>query len=82
MSTAWNGSGTVVHPAGLILTNCHVANPRAMGMPAPAADRLAIALTDRSDEPPVLTYFAEIMAKCRSLTSRSYASWPASMDDP
>jgi hypothetical protein len=67
MSTAWNGSGTMVHPAGIILTNCHVANPRAMGMPAPAADRLAIAITDRSDEPPVISYFAEIMAQVPQL---------------
>jgi S1-C subfamily serine protease len=63
MSTAWTGSGTIVDPSGLILTNCHVANPRAMGMSAPPADRLAIAVTERSDEPPVLTYLAEIAAQ-------------------
>jgi hypothetical protein len=34
-----------------------------MGMPAPPADRLGIAVTERSDEPPVLTYFAEIAAQ-------------------
>ena len=67
MSTAWNGSGTVVHPDGVILTNCHVANPRAMGMPAPPADRLAIAITDRSDEPPVISYFAQIVAQVPEL---------------
>lgn len=63
MSPAWTGSGTTVDPTGIILTNCHVANPRAMGMSAPPADRLAIAVTERSDEPPVLTYFAEIVAQ-------------------
>ena len=63
MSPAWTGSGTIVAPSGIILTNCHVANPRAMGMPAPPADRLAIAITERSDVPPVLTYFAEIVAQ-------------------
>jgi serine protease Do len=63
MSPAWTGSGTVVHPSGIILTNCHVANPRAMGMPAPPADRLGIAITERSDETPVLTYFAEIVVQ-------------------
>lgn len=66
-STVWNGSGTVIHPGGLVLTNCHVANPRAMGMPAPPADRLAIAITERSDAPPVLTYFAEIIAQTPEL---------------
>ena len=67
MQPAWTGSGTVVDSSGLILTNCHVANPRAMGMPAPPADRLAIAITERSDEPPVLTYYAEIAAQMPEL---------------
>jgi putative serine protease PepD len=35
---AWTGSGTIVDSAGFILTNCHVANPRAMGMAAPDAE--------------------------------------------
>ena len=34
MSSAWTGSGTIVDPRGIIRTNCHVANPRAMGMSA------------------------------------------------
>lgn len=63
MSSAWTGSGTIVHPQGVILTNCHVANPRAMGMPSPPADKLAIAVTERSDQPPVLTYVADIVAQ-------------------
>lgn len=63
MSSAWTGSGTIVHPQGVILTNCHVANPRAMGMPSPPADKLAIAITERSDQPPVLTYVADIVAQ-------------------
>ena len=63
LSSAWTGSGTIIDPQGIILTNCHVANPRAMGMPAPPADRLAVAITERSDDPPVLTYFAEIVAQ-------------------
>ena len=62
MSSAWTGSGTVIHPAGIILTNCHVASPREMGMSAPPADRLAIAVTDRSDQPPAISYFAEVLA--------------------
>lgn len=67
LSPAWTGSGTVVDPSGIVLTNCHVVNPRAMGMPAPPADRLAIAITQRSDEPPALTYFAEIVAQSPEL---------------
>lgn len=61
MTSAWTGSGTIVHPQGIILTNCHVANPRAMGMSSPPADRLGIAITDSSDRPPALSYFAEVV---------------------
>ncbi len=61
MTSAWTGSGTIVHPQGIILTNCHVANPRAMGMSSPPADRLGIAITDRSDRAPALSYFAEVV---------------------
>ncbi len=63
LSSAWTGSGTIVDPSGLILTNCHVASPRNMGMSAPPADRLAIAITERSDAPPAISYFAEVVAK-------------------
>lgn len=62
LTSAWTGSGTIVHPQGIILTNCHVANPRAMGMSSPPADRLGISITDRSDKPPALSYFAEVVA--------------------
>ena len=66
-SSAWTGSGTIVDPRGIILTNCHVANPRAMGMPAPAANQLAVSITARSDEPPALTYLAEIVVQSPEL---------------
>lgn len=62
MSSAWTGSGTIIHPQGVILTNCHVANPRAMGMAGSDADQLAIAVTERSDAPPALTWFARLVA--------------------
>jgi S1-C subfamily serine protease len=67
MAPAWTGSGTIVDPRGIILTNCHVANPRAMGMSAPPADVLAVAVTQRSDEPPALTYLAQIVAQSPEL---------------
>jgi serine protease Do len=63
MSPAWTGSGSIVDPSGVILTNCHVANPRAMGMSAPPADRLGIAITEHSDQAPVLTYFADVVVQ-------------------
>ena len=62
MTSAWTGSGTIVHPQGIILTNCHVANPRAMGMSSPPADRLGIAITEKSDQAPALSYFAQVVA--------------------
>lgn len=61
MSSAWTGSGTIVHPQGIILTNCHVANPSAMGMQSPKADRIAIAITERSDRAPAISYFADLV---------------------
>lgn len=61
MTSAWTGSGTIVHPQGIILTNCHVANPRAMGMSSPPADRLGIAITENSDHAPALSYFAQVV---------------------
>ena len=53
--------------SGLIVTNCHVANPRAMGMSAPPADVLAVAVTQRSDEPPAMRYIAQIAAQSPEL---------------
>jgi hypothetical protein len=67
LSSAWTDSGTTVHPSGIILTNCHVAIPHAMGMPAPSVDRLAIAITQRSDELPAHTCYAESAAQAPEL---------------
>ncbi len=52
-----HGSGTVIDSSGLILTNSHVVDDR-----EGEYTRLGISITDRTDAPPTLAYFAEIAA--------------------
>lgn len=51
------GSGTIIDPSGLILTNAHVATPSDLQL-----TELQVALTGKSDHPAVPTYDAEVAA--------------------
>ncbi len=53
----WSGSGTIISPDGLILTNAHVA----VGDRFYRVEKLIIALTVAEDEPPVPAYLAEVV---------------------
>ncbi|HLC06318.1 MAG TPA: serine protease [Anaerolineales bacterium] len=53
----WSGSGSIIAPQGLILTNSHVVDDR-----SGEYEVLGVALTERTDQPPTLTYLAEIAA--------------------
>ncbi len=53
----WTGSGSIVDPAGYILTNAHVVTPDKEFPPIAA---LLISVTQKEDEPPVPKYLAEV----------------------
>jgi S1-C subfamily serine protease len=60
----YHGSGTLISPGGLILTNCHVADPIAMGFPQDLKpDALVIDLISTEAKPPVSTYLAKVVTE-------------------
>lgn len=65
------GSGTIIHPSGLILTNSHVIHNVSTACvniePAIKADRTVILLTEKEGEPPVPRYVAQVLLDFPSL---------------
>lgn len=60
-SAVWTGSGTIIDPGGLILTNYHVVEENGEW------NKLGIGITTSSDQPPQPSFFAEIAAKAPRL---------------
>lgn len=56
------GSGTILTPTGLILTNAHVASPASQGEPESEPDALGVAIIVSEDKPAVPSYIAEVRA--------------------
>ncbi len=62
LAPIYTGSGTLLSPDGLILTNAHVASPASQGDAAYEPDALVISLVREEDAPAVASYIAELMA--------------------
>jgi len=62
LTVKWSGSGTMISEDGLILTNCHVALPRAMeDDPQYDYDVLVIVMKPKANKPAQPTYLAEVV---------------------
>ena len=59
---AYVGSGTVISPTGLILTNAHVASPASQGDTGSEPDALGVAVIVSEDKPAVPSYLAKVLA--------------------
>jgi S1-C subfamily serine protease len=62
LTPGYVGSGTVLSPSGMILTNAHVASPASQGEPEVEPDALGIAIIVSEDKPAVPSYIAEVLA--------------------
>lgn len=62
LTPVYSGSGTLLSPTGMILTNAHVASPASQGNTEEEPEALAVGLMDKEDKPPVFLYFARVMA--------------------
>lgn len=56
------GSGTILSPSGMILTNAHVASPASQGDNEHEPDALGIAMIVSEDKPAVPSYLAKVLA--------------------
>jgi serine protease Do len=62
MVPGYVGSGTIINPSGLILTNAHVASPASQGDTENEPDALAVGIVQSEDRAAVFSYLAEVKA--------------------